>query len=529
MSIHPFKPGNLLKTQGKAASKADEAPAKKAPENAPLDKNVHLRLHSGGSVFDSPASRPLEERLREKEYIPQLPSGGKIQRALPEEYVHEMDRQRAFKNIIENFEKIDAAHWQNLRDVFSKDGKIVRKDLEKFLEANPNLKHSNPELYESIQFLLNHFDEYADGDTWFHGKSISKESLENFINKAETDPSLWPDYDIDSATGWPVPKEPFQQPKATWEEQKAFNDFWDEHRDIGEGTKPPEGKQAENYLSLLAYEAGLFSHGYENGRLTHQTGLDPALILELVDTSKYAGIAANGGDWQAAARADMNRLQVAYEMAGGKEAYEADKLGAIEKLKSYYNDPKLKVAYTMAGGKAAYEANGPETIEKTREYYNNPYVFGAFPIEGRYQIGYNNDLKGVNWEDWGDFTPRKHQSDYKKGPHDGNDIFAPRGTPVVAPVSGTVVEAGYGKIAGNYVIIQCGDAYFFLGHLDSKTVEPGMEISAGTPIGTVGNTGSAAGTMPHVHFEVYTIENGKEIHTDPFVYLEGAHNASLEI
>jgi murein DD-endopeptidase MepM/ murein hydrolase activator NlpD len=85
--------------------------------------------------------------------------------------------------------------------------------------------------------------------------------------------------------------------------------------------------------------------------------------------------------------------------------------------------------------------------------------------------------------------------------HEGNDLFAPRGTPAVATVSGEVVQK-VGAIGGNQVKLfgDDGVSYYYT-HLD-RFGESGR-VEAGTVIGYVGTTGNAAGGTPHVHFEVH--------------------------
>lgn len=84
--------------------------------------------------------------------------------------------------------------------------------------------------------------------------------------------------------------------------------------------------------------------------------------------------------------------------------------------------------------------------------------------------------------------------------HLGVDIFAARGTPVVANVSGTVVHRS-GAVAGNAYYLEGDDANTYYGaHLDS--LGPAGRVARGTVIGTVGNTGNAQGTTPHLHFEI---------------------------
>jgi LysM repeat protein len=85
--------------------------------------------------------------------------------------------------------------------------------------------------------------------------------------------------------------------------------------------------------------------------------------------------------------------------------------------------------------------------------------------------------------------------------HEGNDLFTDYGSPVRAPVSGTV-ELARGSLGGLQFNLQGSDGIEYLGsHLDSagKT----GKVSAGDVIGHVGNSGNAQGTSPHLHFGMY--------------------------
>jgi hypothetical protein len=106
-------------------------------------------------------------------------------------------------------------------------------------------------------------------------------------------------------------------------------------------------------------------------------------------------------------------------------------------------------------------------------------VFQVAPVPG-----------GTYSDDWG--APRVGHT------HQGNDIFAPPGTPIYASFDG-VVTHGSGGIAGNYYYLVGKQGYIFGAHL-SKFGKKGR-VRAGEVIGYVGDTGNAKGTSPHLHFE----------------------------
>lgn len=88
--------------------------------------------------------------------------------------------------------------------------------------------------------------------------------------------------------------------------------------------------------------------------------------------------------------------------------------------------------------------------------------------------------------------------------HQGLDIFAPRGTPLVAAADGVVTQKYVGALPGISVEItgERGVQYFYA-HLEdwAKGLELGQEVKMGQVIGYVGNTGNAISTPPHLHFE----------------------------
>ncbi|MEG0254438.1 murein hydrolase activator EnvC family protein [Vagococcus sp.] len=87
--------------------------------------------------------------------------------------------------------------------------------------------------------------------------------------------------------------------------------------------------------------------------------------------------------------------------------------------------------------------------------------------------------------------------------HDGLDMAAPGGTPIMASRGGTVVESSFHPSAGNHVIIQHDNGYYtYYMHMREPGVASGKTVSAGEVIGMVGTTGNSTGD--HLHFGVAT-------------------------
>lgn len=102
--------------------------------------------------------------------------------------------------------------------------------------------------------------------------------------------------------------------------------------------------------------------------------------------------------------------------------------------------------------------------------------------------------------------------------HGGVDLVAPRGTPVRAAASGTVIFAGRYYGYGNMVDIEHPDGTVTrYGHLSAFApgLQPGLRVGAGRVLGSVGSTGFATG--PHLHFEVRV--NGRPVDPKPALAL----------
>jgi murein DD-endopeptidase MepM/ murein hydrolase activator NlpD len=109
---------------------------------------------------------------------------------------------------------------------------------------------------------------------------------------------------------------------------------------------------------------------------------------------------------------------------------------------------------------------------------------------------------------------RFHPILHVERPHEGIDLAAPYGAPVVAPAAGTVTriarETGYGLVLeidhGNGITTKYA-------HLSSVAVHVGQHVTRADPIAAVGNSGLATG--PHLHYEIHV--NGRAV--DPLTFV----------
>lgn len=108
--------------------------------------------------------------------------------------------------------------------------------------------------------------------------------------------------------------------------------------------------------------------------------------------------------------------------------------------------------------------------------------------------------------------------------HEGQDIFAPKGTPIFSATQGIVLRKGNGELGGLYVMVMgAGGRRYYYAHLNAYApgLEEGQIIDTQTLLGYVGNTGNARTTPPHLHFGVYgAMRLGEPRVIDPLTLLE---------
>jgi murein DD-endopeptidase MepM/ murein hydrolase activator NlpD len=143
-------------------------------------------------------------------------------------------------------------------------------------------------------------------------------------------------------------------------------------------------------------------------------------------------------------------------------------------------------------GHYAFRVGGPSAGASTGASQTNSFAFydHMFPVRGKHDFGDEGARFGAGR------TGHSHQ---------GQDVFASCGTPMVAARAGKVIHKGYHSAAGYYLVIAgsgTGQEYLYA-HLRSPAlVGKGERIYTGQPIGEVGETGNARGC--HLHFEIWS-------------------------
>ncbi|MGB2711526.1 MAG: M23 family metallopeptidase, partial [Conexibacter sp.] len=132
----------------------------------------------------------------------------------------------------------------------------------------------------------------------------------------------------------------------------------------------------------------------------------------------------------------------------------------------------------------------PRTAKPVEPVEPAPTVDGVFPLTGPFSFGGEDALFGAGR------TGHIHQ---------GQDVTAARGTPIVAPVAGTVIwKKNQPGGAGIYLVVHGADErdYVFM-HIKRGTVvvAVGDAVTQGQQLAQVGATGDASG--PHLHFEIW--------------------------
>jgi murein DD-endopeptidase MepM/ murein hydrolase activator NlpD len=158
----------------------------------------------------------------------------------------------------------------------------------------------------------------------------------------------------------------------------------------------------------------------------------------------------------------------------------------FEELESYFSD-LIGDIKGLFGGDSRPKAT-PAAKDPSHKAISSPGGSMA-PIHG-------------NWHSSGGFTYQPNPT-HPKG-HMGVDMRAPAGTPVYSFAPGKVTYVGTDPAGGNVVNVQHANGLrTYYAHLSTARVHKGESVDTNTVLGTVGNSGNAAKTFPHLHFQIW--------------------------
>lgn len=232
---------------------------------------------------------------------------------------------------------------------------------------------------------------------------------------------------------------------------------------------------------VAAVAAGAFAAAAAGQTLQATSGDSNADVTPLASSHDASAAFGIGGNAPVAA---PSVLPVARTSDGTAEAQKLADSAQVTEARHEREAQEAEDA-RIAAEKAAEEAARPDVVA---------------PAEGRKSSGY-----GARWG----------------VQHRGVDIANSLGTPIVAAMDGTVLEAGPASGFGLWVRIQHDDGTITVyGHMNSFSVSKGERVKAGDQIAEIGSRGQSTG--PHLHFEVW-LNGGKKIDPVPWLAERGVH------
>jgi murein DD-endopeptidase MepM/ murein hydrolase activator NlpD len=128
---------------------------------------------------------------------------------------------------------------------------------------------------------------------------------------------------------------------------------------------------------------------------------------------------------------------------------------------------------------------------------------GRFSVSIRHEPLLSFPVEGADMADIHSFFGDPRDGGSRR--HEGVDIFAPRGTPILAVTDARVRRVGTRDLGGRIVLLwdEERQLHYYYAHLEEQIAEEGSRVQPGDVLGTVGNSGNARTTPPHLHFGVY--------------------------
>ena len=240
------------------------------------------------------------------------------------------------------------------------------------------------------------------------------------------------------------------------------------------------------------------------------SGLEPP-ISEIVGTPERNDLDRRQGFVSAVAETDR-RILKEYNAARKNLS------GNVRELTDAVDDAQLGLDAARAAGESAQQLHDQKDLELDMLQAGGAIAIGGFvfPVGEPHTFASTFGaprMTGTQYEHW----------------HQGNDIFAPMGTPLFACERGVVIRVGTDVLGGTKLwLVGATGARYYYAHLSGYA--PGMVegkvVEAGEVIGYVGNTGNALTTPPHLHFEIHP-NGGAAI--DPYPILKTVDDATRAV
>jgi len=146
------------------------------------------------------------------------------------------------------------------------------------------------------------------------------------------------------------------------------------------------------------------------------------------------------------------------------------------------------------------QSNQTKIVEKSKPTNTEPIsTHSTEPFSVKWQAPIRGDYKNL-----GDYSPDKPTDARHKDGHKGVDLRAPGGTPLYPIGPGVVTNVGNSPVGGNVVNMDHPDGVrSYYAHLATVEVAVGDKVDYDTVIGTVGDSGNAKGTFPHLHIQIW--------------------------
>ncbi len=260
----------------------------------------------------------------------------------------------------------------------------------------------------------------------------------------------------------------------------------------------------ESIADLRSAAQNLVVNAYINsGSTTLESALDAANIQDILTAQHIINRAADKGTatldrLDAISRDLLRQSSLLEEDRQEVAALEAEQAATVANLAEL--EANAEELYRVAKEEYAAEVRAWEAAERARRIAEAARKSGA---AGGLPVGAIPDficpVQGSNYfrNDWG--NPRSGGRTHK-----GTDVFAGKGTPLVAVVDGTL-RFSDGGLGGIGIWLKGAGASYYYAHLDSRAagLSTGSYVSRGTLIGYVGNTGNAFGGADHLHFQLH--------------------------